>query len=96
MLNRNGLPSLVERVRSTHTVRNESPNFERDLVNLALVFQFLCLCTLSVCYSLAALGNTSSPTAMISGLTTGTIYYFAVSAFDSLESPFSNKVLKAT
>ena len=37
----------------------------------------------------------SSPTATISGLATGTTYYFAVSASNGLESPCSNEVAKA-
>lgn len=96
VLNRNGLPSLVERVRSTRTVRNASPNFERHPVNLALVFEFSCVCTLSVHDSLAGLGITSSSTAEISGRTTGTIYYFPVSVFHGVESPCSNEVVKPT
>jgi hypothetical protein len=39
----------------------------------------------------------SSPTATISNLATGTMFYFAVSAYDGkIESPCSNEVVKAT
>lgn len=49
----------------------------------------------SIYYSLASLASASSPTATISGLTTGETYYFAVSAYDgSLESACSNEISK--
>ena len=46
-------------------------------------------------YSLASLGSTDSPTVTITGLTSGKIYYFAVSAHDdNLESTCSNEISK--
>lgn len=46
-------------------------------------------------YSLASLANASSPTAVISGLTSGRTYYFAVSAYNgSLEGTCSNEISK--
>ena len=49
----------------------------------------------SIYYSLAALASPPSPTATISGLTTGITYYFAVSAYNgSLKSACSNEIWK--
>lgn len=46
-------------------------------------------------YSLESLGSTGSPTATITGLTRGKIYYFAVSAHrDNFESACSNEISK--
>jgi hypothetical protein len=55
-----------------------------------------CAYSQSIYYSLRSLANAASPTATISGLTTGMTYYFAVSAYNgSLESLCSNEVAKA-
>ena len=55
-----------------------------------------CAYSQSAYYSLASLANASAPTATISGLSTETTYYFAVSAFDgTLESQCSNEISKA-
>jgi Viral BACON domain len=50
----------------------------------------------SIYYSLSSLGNATTPTATISGLGTGATYYFAVSAYNGVESPCSTEVSKAT
>lgn len=55
-----------------------------------------CAYSQSAYYSLASLANASAPTATISGLSTETTYYFAVSAFDGTrESQCSNEISKA-
>jgi hypothetical protein len=46
-------------------------------------------------FSLASLANASSPTATLSGLTSGKTYYFAVSAInDDVEGACSNEISK--
>ena len=50
----------------------------------------------SIYYSLSSLATVASPTATISSLTTGTTYYFAVSAYNGIESPCSTEVAKGT
>ena len=50
----------------------------------------------SIYYSLTSLANAASPTATINSLTTGTTYYFAVSAYNGIESPCSAEVAKGT
>src|SRR5215467_1692439 len=55
-----------------------------------------CAYAQSVYYSLAALDNTSLPSATMSNLISGTTYFFAVSAFNGTESLCSNEVSKAT
>jgi len=55
-----------------------------------------CTYTVSTYYSLASLANGSSPTVTISGLVPGATYYFAVSAYNGLESACSNEVSKTT
>lgn len=56
-----------------------------------------CAYSQSAYYSLTSLANASAPTATISGLSTETTYYFAVSAFDgTLESECSNEISRAT
>ena len=55
-----------------------------------------CAYSQSTYYSLASLANASAPAATISGLSTETTYYFAVSAFNgTLESRCSNEISKA-
>ena len=55
-----------------------------------------CAYSESVYYSLSSLANPSTPTATITGLSTGTTYYFAVSAYDgTFESVCSNEIWKA-
>ena len=55
-----------------------------------------CAYAQSTFYSLASLANPSSPAAVISGLTVGRTYYFAVSAYNgSLEGACSNEIWKA-
>ncbi|MBU6434963.1 MAG: fibronectin type III domain-containing protein, partial [Nitrospirae bacterium] len=54
-----------------------------------------CTYTQSTYYPLASL-NASSPTATVSGLASGTIYFFAVSAYNGRESACSNEVSKLT
>jgi len=55
-----------------------------------------CAYALSIYYSLTSLSDASLPTVSISGLATDTTYYFAVSAYNGLESPCSAEVVKAT
>jgi BACON domain-containing protein/fibronectin type III domain protein len=55
-----------------------------------------CTYTQSTYYSLASLSNKLSPTVTVSGLATGTTYYFAVSAYNGVESACSNEASKAT
>lgn len=55
-----------------------------------------CAYAQSVYYSLAALDNTSLPSATMINLISGTTYFFAVSAFNGTESLCSNEVSKAT
>jgi Fibronectin type III domain len=50
----------------------------------------------SIYYSLDSLANAASPTAILSGLDSGTTYYFAVSAYNGIESACSNEVSKST
>lgn len=50
----------------------------------------------STFYPLDSLSSSTSPNVTISGLTEGTIYYFAVSAYNGFESSCSNEVSKAT
>lgn len=50
----------------------------------------------SVFYSLASLANAVSPAATITNLATGTTYYFAVSAYNGMESLCSAAVSKGT
>ena len=50
----------------------------------------------STFYPLDSLSSSTSPNVTISGLTEGTIYYFAVSAFNGFESSCSNEVSKTT
>ncbi len=55
-----------------------------------------CTYTQSTYYSLASLANASSRTVTVSGLASGTTYFFAVSAYNGLESACSNEVSKTT
>jgi hypothetical protein len=55
-----------------------------------------CTYTTSTYYSLASLANASSPTVTVNGLASGTTYYFAVSAFNGVQSGCSNEVSKTT
>ena len=55
-----------------------------------------CTYTMSTYYSLASLANASLPAVTMSGLTSGTTYYFAVSAYNGVESACSNEVSKTT
>ncbi len=55
-----------------------------------------CAYSNSAYYSLASLANASSPTATISGLAMGTMYYFTVSAYNGIESACSNETSKTT
>jgi Fibronectin type III domain len=55
-----------------------------------------CAYAQSIYYSLDSLANASSPSVTISSLATDTTYYFAVSAYNGIESACSNEVSKAT
>lgn len=55
-----------------------------------------CAYTQSAFYALSSLPNTSTPTATVSGLASNTTYYFAVSAYNGLQSPCSTEVSTVT
>jgi Viral BACON domain/Purple acid Phosphatase, N-terminal domain len=55
-----------------------------------------CAYAYSVFYSFASLANAGSPTATITNLAPGTTYYFAVSAYNGMESLCSAEVSKGT
>jgi hypothetical protein len=51
-----------------------------------------CTYTTSAFYSLASLGNTLSPLVTVNGLAVNQTYFFAVSAYNGVESTCSNEV----
>ena len=55
-----------------------------------------CAYAQSTYYPVSSLTNTSSPTAILNGLATGTTWFFAVSAYNGVEGPCSNEVSKST
>jgi hypothetical protein len=55
-----------------------------------------CAYALSSYYPITSLSNASLPSVAINNLTAGTTYYFAVSAYNGVESACSNEVSKAT
>jgi hypothetical protein len=55
-----------------------------------------CAYAQSAYYPLTSLTNASLPAVTISNLTTGTTYYFAVSAYNGIESACSNEVSTGT
>ena len=55
-----------------------------------------CVYALSSYYPITSLSNASLPSVAINNLTAGTTYYFAVSAYNGVESACSNEVSKAT